>query len=837
MSANTSTIQENESSDEEEVEPKLKYVRMSNDLKRILNKDAVSCIAVHSKFLCIGTHWGAVHLLDHQGNTVDNSINNAQDFPVHMVSVNQISIDNKGEYIATCSDEGTVVISGFYTDENNYNIKLGRAVKTIALDPVYYKSGSGRRFIIGDQKLTLHEKTFLKGLKQTVLCEAEGVVSAIAWTDHFVAWASVIGVRVYDLNEKCSLGLIKWEEPKDQLLNDFRCNLKWSNSTTLLIGWVDIVRICVIRKRNSVEVSTRGLPDFIVDPISTFQMDCYICGLGPLESDQLVVLGYPKEKDPTTNKALRPILCVIQYKSYDYEEICTNSLSLRGYSEYKVNDYHLDTLIEENQYFIVSPKDIVVASLYENDDRVKWFIEHEKFEQAMQVISEHGGKYSLVSVARLYLDHLLEQKKYDEAAKLCQQTFGNDKVLWEEEVFKFVKVQKLRSVSRYLPRGSDCKLKPHVYEMVLYEYLQFDAQGFLVLIKEWDPSLYNTSAVINAVHEQFNERDKDILLESLALLYSYEHKYEKSLTMYLKLQHKDVFNLIKKYNLYDVIYRTIVPLIQLDSEQAIAMLLERNKIPVDVVVAQLQNHEEYLYLYLDAFDKIDNSGRYHAKLVHLYAKYNREKLLPFLKRSNSYPIEEALSVCTNKLFYPEMVYLHGRMGNTIEALSIIINKLDNIQMAIDFCKEHNDMDLWNELINQSLDRPEIMTKLLDGIAGFINPEILVNKIKMGQCIPGLKDSLVKMLCDLRLQVSIQDGCNDILVGDYFNLHDRHVRCQQKAVYISNDNICGLCQKEIVVKDPLKMKIIAFNCRHFFHEICLPDKYNIEYCTVCKSKKP
>lgn len=67
-----------------------------------------------------------------------------------------------------------------------------------------------------------------------------------------------------------------------------------------------------------------------------------------------------------------------------------------------------------------------------------------KFEQAMQVITEHGGKYSMVSVARLYLDHLLKQKKYDEAAKLCQQAFGNDKKLWEEEVFKFVKVQQLR---------------------------------------------------------------------------------------------------------------------------------------------------------------------------------------------------------------------------------------------------------------------------------------------------------------------------------------------------------------------------------------------------------
>lgn len=77
--------------------------------------------------------------------------------------------------------------------------------------------------------------------------------------------------------------------------------------------------------------------------------------------------------------------------------------------------------------------------------------------------------------------------------------------------------------------------------MVLYEYLQYDAEGFLMLIKEWDSLLYNTSAVINAVIDKF-ERDKDIsfgvqgrfLLESLALLYSYEHKYEKALTMYLK---------------------------------------------------------------------------------------------------------------------------------------------------------------------------------------------------------------------------------------------------------------------------------------------------------------
>jgi hypothetical protein len=33
----------------EEIEPKLKYVRLANDLKSILTKDAANCIAVHPK--------------------------------------------------------------------------------------------------------------------------------------------------------------------------------------------------------------------------------------------------------------------------------------------------------------------------------------------------------------------------------------------------------------------------------------------------------------------------------------------------------------------------------------------------------------------------------------------------------------------------------------------------------------------------------------------------------------------------------------------------------------------------------------------------------------------
>jgi len=46
----------------------------------------------------------------------------------------------------------------------------------------------------------------------------------------------------------------------------YRCNLQWSDSKTLLIGWVDIVRICHIRKRTTQEMVNRDLPEFVVDP-------------------------------------------------------------------------------------------------------------------------------------------------------------------------------------------------------------------------------------------------------------------------------------------------------------------------------------------------------------------------------------------------------------------------------------------------------------------------------------------------------------------------------------------------------------------------------------------
>lgn len=95
-------------------------------------------------------------------------------------------------------------------------------------------------------------------------------------------------------------------------------------------------------------------------------------------------------------------------------------------------------------------------------------------------------------------------------------------------------------------------------------------------------------------------------------------------------------------------------------------------------------------------------------MVELYAIFDRDKLLPFLKKSDYYPIQQALDICNKQKYYPEMVYLFGRMGDTKVALELIIKELKDMQQAISFCQEHDDPDLWDDLIEASLDQPGLL---------------------------------------------------------------------------------------------------------------------------------
>lgn len=85
----------------EPVEPLFKYLRLACDLRKIVANTSITKVVANTKVIFVGTSWGDLHILDHEGN-----VNSHQRFPKHIVGINQISVDTKGEYIGTCSDDG-----------------------------------------------------------------------------------------------------------------------------------------------------------------------------------------------------------------------------------------------------------------------------------------------------------------------------------------------------------------------------------------------------------------------------------------------------------------------------------------------------------------------------------------------------------------------------------------------------------------------------------------------------------------------------------------------------------------------------------------------------------
>ncbi len=54
-----------------------------------------------------------------------------------------------------------------------------------------------------------------------------------------------------------------------------------------------------------------------------------------------------------------------------------------------------------------------------------------------------------------------------------------------------------------------------------------------------------------------------------------------------------------------------------------------------------------------------------------------------------------------------MFVLSGRMGNCRRALQMIMEELADVDKAIEFAKEQDDRELWDDLISYSIDKPRM----------------------------------------------------------------------------------------------------------------------------------
>jgi hypothetical protein len=112
-----------------------------------------------------------------------------------------------------------------------------------------------------------------------------------------------------------------------------------------------------------------------------------------------------------------------------------------------------------------------------------------------------------------------------------------------------------------------------------------------------------------------------------------------------------------------------------------------------------------------------------------------------------------------------LVYLYSKTGQTKRALYLIIDRLADVSQAISFAKEQNDSDLWDDLLDYSMDKPRFIRGLLEEVGTAINPITLVRRIPEGLEIEGLREGLSRMIKEHEIQHSISNGVAKVLRGE------------------------------------------------------------------------
>lgn len=115
------------------------------------------------------------------------------------------------------------------------------------------------------------------------------------------------------------------------------------------------------------------------------------------------------------------------------------------------------------------------------------------------------------------------------------------------------------------------------------------------------------------------------------------------------------------------------------------------------------------------------------------------------------------------------------MGNNKDALKLMLTRLDNIDNAIEFAQEQGDDELWEDLIEYGFRRPEFIAPLFRCNSSHLSPMYLLQRIPQDMPIPQIRDALNTVIRDQEFQITIREGCVNILTRDMIEMMDIQVR--------------------------------------------------------------
>lgn len=443
-------------------------------------------------------------------------------------------------------------------------------------------------------------------------------------------------------------------------------------------------------------------------------------------------------------------------------------------------------------------------------------------------------------IGELWLKKLINQGMWTEAADICARVLHTTS-RWEHWAWVFIKNNKVDEISSIVPVDLHPSLPSLIYETILGHYVSRSRHRFKELLDSWPLDLFEASSVIAACEEQLKSHvdpeseDWRILMSCIGQLYLADGHYREALHCYIQLQDADTaMTLISEHRLLDAVSDDIpafilmrvskeqlksAPISELEEAAAEPIRLLVNEaytgiVRPETVVTQLKNANRRLFLYFylrslwrgealpagtskprrgrsaltsDAANKLAaDEGKAFVEnfadiVVELFADYDRTLLMEFLQISTSYTFETAITICEDRHFASESIYLLSKMGQTKKALNLILSDLKDVSQAIAFAKAQNDPDLWEDLLDYSMDKPRFIHGLLVEAGTSVDPITLVRRIPSGLEIEGLREGLTHMIREHDLQASISQGAARVLQSEVAVGMDTLRRGQRRGI--------------------------------------------------------
>jgi hypothetical protein len=301
-------------------------------------------------------------------------------------------------------------------------------------------------------------------------------------------------------------------------------------------------------------------------------------------------------------------------------------------------------------------------------------------------------------VGELWIQQLIKANDWATAGKVCGRVLGTPQQ-WEDYVYTFVGASKFDEITDYIPTTQmRPPLKSEIYEVILGHYIARNRPRVRDLLERWSADLFDIKSVTTVLENQLKYRDvredsvedgivgRDwrIVMESLGKLHVAGGRPREGLKCYIQLQDADTaMSLIKDYHLVDAVADDIPGLILLrvSNEQkrtapkeelreltaeAISLLVneaQHGLVSPRIVVNQLQEKNMILYMFFyvsslwrgDGIEEHQGESRdrlisesqslvdeFADLAVHLFALYDRELLMDFLKTSTFYTFEKVI---------------------------------------------------------------------------------------------------------------------------------------------------------------------------------------------------